>query len=137
MSTFDKDTLHLLSVFHYVFAGLIALLFCIPFIHFGLGISLVVGGVAEEAPALGVMGVTFALLAGFIILVGWVMAFLVFKAGKNLAKQENYQSCMIGAGILCIFIPLGTFLGVFTLVALQEDSIKEIFKREKTKQIPS
>lgn len=137
MSTFDKDTLHLLSVFHYVFASLIAILFCIPIIHFGIGISLFVGGVAEEAPALGVMGVTFALLAGIVILIGWVMAFLVFKAAKNLAKQVNYQSCIIGAAILCIFVPLGTILGVFTLIALQEDSVKEIFKGNEPQQISS
>lgn len=127
MSSFDKNTLQVLSVFHYVSAGLIVLLFCLPMIYFGLGITLVVGGVVEETPALGVMGLILTIIATIIIVIGWFMAFLVLRAGKNLEKRKNYKSCLIGAGILCIFIPLGTILGIFTLVVLQEDSIKEMF----------
>jgi hypothetical protein len=38
---------------------------------------------------------------------------------------------MVGAGVLCIFMPLGTILGVFTLVTLQDDAVKQLFKNNE------
>ncbi len=137
MSSFDKDTLHILAIFHYVIAGLVALIACIPLIHLTIGISVLVGAISTDEPVMGVAGAFFVVIASVIILIGWGMAYFIFYAGKNLDNQTKYQVCMIGGAVLCIFMPLGTILGVFTLVALQEDSIKEIFKREKTKQISS
>jgi hypothetical protein len=131
----DKDTLHLLSIFHYVLAGLIALVACFPLIHFTIGLSLIFGSVTAEEPALGLMGGMFAALAGIIILIGWGLALLVFLAGKNLDKQKKYQLCMVGAAVLCIFMPLGTILGVFTLVTLSNDSVKSLFEESSTPEI--
>jgi len=123
----DRDTLHLLSIFHYVIAGLIALAACFPLIHFTIGLSLIFGSVSTEEPALGLMGGMFAALAGIIILIGWGLALLVFLAGKNLDRQKKYQLCMAGAAVVCIFMPLGTILGVFTLVTLNNESVKKLF----------
>ncbi len=132
MSTQEKDTLHMLAIFHYVIAGLIALIACIPLIHFTIGISLTAGAIAGEEPVLGMVGTIFTLIASLIILIGWGTAFFIFQAGQNLDKQVKYQFCMIGAGVLCIFMPLGTILGVFTLVTLQDESVKAIFKSNET-----
>lgn len=123
----DKDTLHLLSIFHFVLAGLVALVSCIPLIHFTVGLSLILGSVAEEEPALGVMGGFFALIAGVIILVGWGIAYMIFLAGKNLDKQERYQLCLVTGAVLCVFMPFGTILGIFTLVILNNESVKLLF----------
>ncbi|MCK5035472.1 MAG: hypothetical protein KAS73_06245 [Candidatus Sabulitectum sp.] len=135
MSASEKDTLHMLAIFHYVVAGLIALVACIPLIHLTIGLSLTAGAIASEEPVIGVAGVFFTLIASFIILLGWGLAFFVFLAGKNLDRQTKYQFCMIGAGVLCIFMPLGTILGVFTLVTLQDDSVKAMFSRNDAQGI--
>ena len=124
----DKDTLHLLSIFHFVLAALVALMACIPLIHFTVGLSLIFGGVAEEEPVMGLMGGFFALIAGLIILVGWGIAYMIFLAGKNLDRQEKYQLCLVAGAVLCIFMPLGTILGIFTLVTLNSDSVKKLFE---------
>ena len=131
MGASDKDTLHILAIFHYVIAGFIAIAACIPLVHFVMGVFLTAGGIAEKEPVLGIMGVTFTAVAGLIILIGWGFAVLVFLAGKNLDRQTKYQFCMIGAGVLCIFMPLGTILGVFTLVILQNDSVKALFNQNE------
>ncbi len=139
MSASEKDTLHMLAIFHYVIAGLIALAACIPLIHLTIGLSLTAGAIASEEPVMGVAGAFFALIASLIILVGWGLAFFVFLAGKNLDRQTKYQFCMIGAGVLCIFMPLGTILGVFTLVTLQDDSVKAMFNSndaQGTEELP-
>ncbi len=128
MSTQEKDTLHMLAIFHYVIAGLIALIACIPLIHLTIGISLTAGAIAGDEPVLGMVGTVFTLIASLIILIGWGLAFFIFQSGRNLDMQVKYQFCMIGAGVLCIFMPLGTILGVFTLVTLQDESVKAIFR---------
>ncbi|MCK5786303.1 MAG: hypothetical protein KAH54_07070 [Candidatus Sabulitectum sp.] len=138
MSASEKDTLHILAIFHYVIAGLIALVACIPLIHFTIGLTLTAGAITSEEPVLGVMGAAFSLIAGIIILIGWGLAVFVFLSGRNLDRQTRYQFCMVGAGVLCIFMPLGTILGVFTLVTLQDDPVKELFNRnEDTEQAVS
>ncbi len=132
MSASQKDTLHMLSIFHYVIGGLIALVACVPLIHLTIGISLTAGAIASEEPFLGMAGVVFSLVAALVILIGWGLAFFIFLAGKNLDRQTKYQFCMVGAGVLCIFMPLGTILGVFTLVTLQENSVKAMFERNES-----
>ena len=123
----DKDTLHLLSIFHFVMAGFIALIACIPLIHLAGGVFMIFGGVSEQEPGLSAMGAAFTLIAGAIILLGWSLAFFVFRGGKSLDKQENYQQCLIAAAILCLIMPFGTILGVFTLVTLSKDEVKQLF----------
>ena len=134
MSSFDKDTLHILAIFHYVIAGLVALVSCIPLIHLTVGISFLVGAISTDEPAMGVAGAFFVVIASVIILVGWGMAFFIFNAGKNLDRQTKYQMCMIGGALLCIFMPLGTILGVFTLLALQDQQVKELFEANESKK---
>ena len=131
MSASNRDTLHILAVFHYVVAGLIALAACFPLIHLTVGMFLAVGGVSNDEPAAGVVGATFVVIAAILIIIGWGLAIFVFISGKNLDRQTKYQFCMVGAGVLCIFMPLGTILGVFTLVTLQDDYVKQLFKNNE------
>ncbi|MCD4708824.1 MAG: hypothetical protein K8S62_13910 [Candidatus Sabulitectum sp.] len=102
MSTPEKDTLHMLAIFHYVIAGLTALFACIPLMHLTMGISMTMarGGDASSWIIGGVVLIVIACLA---ILTGWAAAYLVFSAGKNLDRQTNYQLCTVGACVLCIF----------------------------------
>ena len=36
--------------------------------------------------------------------------------------------CLVMAGIECLFMPFGTVLGVFTIIVLMRESVKEMFK---------
>jgi hypothetical protein len=40
--------------------------------------------------------------------------------------------CLVMAGIQCIFMPFGTVLGVFTIIVLMRNSVKEAFTANKT-----
>jgi len=125
----DRDTLHLLSIFHFVLAGLIALIACIPLIHLAGGLFMIFGGVTEQEPGLSVVGGLFSLIAGAIILLGWGIAYLVFRGGQYLDRQENYHRCQIAAAVLCMIMPFGTILGVFTLITLNSDDVKKLFNQ--------
>lgn len=130
----DEQHLNLLSVFHYVAGGLAGLFAFFPIFHliFGLVIIIVPGafdGEGGSPPAL--IGWFFVLFAAVFMTIGWVFAGFVIAAGRGLAKRRRYFFCLVMAGIECIFMPFGTVLGVFTIIVLMRDSVKEIFAANK------
>ena len=111
----DLEHLKLLSIFHYVVAGMAALFACIPFIHFFMGLALATGAFGDADPGTRPIGFGLMVFAGLFILAGWTLAALVAFAGRSLQTRKRYTFCLVMAGINCIFIPIGTVLGVFTI----------------------
>lgn len=132
----DEDQLRLLSIFHYVVAGLAALFALFPIIHLVLGLAMIIapdkmGGHGGPPPAF--IGWFFVIFAVVFITLGWVFAAFVFTAGRFLAKRKNHTFCLVMAGVECIFMPFGTVLGIFTILVLMRDSVKQIFAANQTK----
>jgi hypothetical protein len=127
----DEDHLGLLTVFHYVLAGLGAVFSMFPLIHLGLGLMLALHPEkldSHGSPPSAFIGWFFVAVASVIILMGLTFAVFVFFAGRSLAKRKGYTFCLVMAGIECAFFPFGTALGVFTLIVLCRPSVKAIFK---------
>jgi hypothetical protein len=127
--TQDVEHLRLLSIFHYVVAGLAALFACIPSLHLFIGIAMVSGwgDFAEQDPMLGAMGWFFIVFASMFILTGWAFACCLAFAGRFLSQRRRYTYCLVMAGVACMFAPFGTVLGVFTIIVLVRDSVKSLF----------
>lgn len=184
----DLDHLRLLSIFHYVYAALTALMACFPIIYVVIGIAIVTGAAPldemqkefdkfeakqkaiekqqQQAPEdqaepgdanapdggavvppdnndddivpdddrnrldaddAKILGVVFAVIGGIFALMGWVFAFLVFLAGRKLARHQSRTFCIVIAALCCMMVPLGTLLGVFTLVVLSRQSVQALF----------
>ena len=66
--------------------------------------------------------------AGAWIVLGLLFAVLLAVAGLNLARHQRYMFCLVMAGVGCIFMPFGTVLGVFTIIVLMRDSVKQLFR---------
>mgnify|MGYP000166472252 CR=1 FL=1 len=62
-----------------------------------------------------------------IMLTGWILAVCILLAGRFLARRTHYLYCLIMAGVECLFMPLGTVLGVFTIIVLDRDSVRQTF----------
>lgn len=126
----DLEHLKLLSIFHYVVGGMAALFACIPFIHFFMGLAMVMGwfGEAEPEAPLGLIGGGLMVVAGGIILAGWTFAFLLVLAGRRLGARRSYTFCVVMAGVSCMFMPFGTVLGVLTLIVLLRPGVRELFE---------
>ena len=125
----DSEHLKLLAIFHYVVAGMTALFACIPFIHFFMGLALATGALGDTDPESRPIGIGLMVIAGLFILAGWTLAVLIAYAGRSLQTRRRYTYCLVMAGVECIFMPFGTVLGVFTIIVLSRDSVKEIFGR--------
>lgn len=124
----DLEHLKWLSTGFYVYAGLTALFACIPFIHLSIGIAMVTGSFGDDKNAPPeAFGWFFIGIASVFILLGWALAFCNFLAGKYLKQHKNYTFCFVIAVISCMFAPLGTVLGILTIIVLVRDSVKSIF----------
>jgi hypothetical protein len=131
MTSEDSKNLDLLSMFHYIVGGITALFSCMPFIHVFIGYAMVtgkfVGDCRNSGPPEALFGWLFIIIGAICILLGWCLAVCMIIAGKKLKSRKCRMFCMIVAGIECMFIPFGTILGVFTLIVLNKESVKELF----------
>ncbi|MFC1672381.1 hypothetical protein ACFL01_04530 [Planctomycetota bacterium] len=135
MGTDDVKQIELLSTFHYVLAGLTALFSCMPIFHIVIGVAMVTGKLFEEGKGDGppaMFGWIFVAMGAVAMLLGWSLSICIFLAGKRLRRCTNRTFCMVVAGMECIFMPFGTALGVFSLITLSKDSVKEIFDQMET-----
>jgi hypothetical protein len=127
----DAEHLRLLSIFHYVVGAILGLMACIPIIHLLAGIGLLFVGAASQdesgAPP-AALGLFFIVIAATIILTGWTVAGCTLAAGRFLAQRRRHTFCLIVACVLCLFMPLGAILGVFSIIVLNRTSVKAMFR---------
>ncbi|MDB5343873.1 MAG: hypothetical protein JWP89_2250 [Schlesneria sp.] len=127
----DNQQIRMLSIAHYVVAGMMALSACIPLIHVTIGLLLFLhppenGPGGEPFPAQFV-GLIVAGAGTLMILFGWAMAICILLAGRSLEQRRRYRFCMVVAAIICLFPPLCTALGVLTLIVLSRPSVQTQF----------
>ncbi|MCH9654267.1 MAG: hypothetical protein K0U86_14265 [Planctomycetes bacterium] len=78
--------------------------------------------------------VQVALLIGFgfiLFLIGIAILFCIILAGQSLALYENYTLCLVVAIAECLIVPIGTIIGVYTIIILRRDSVKKLFAMPK------
>jgi hypothetical protein len=126
----DLEHLRLLSIFHYVVAGLAVLLSCIPLFQIFMGLFMVAGWGSSrppEEPAAWLMGCFFVAFASTITALIWAYAICLALAGTYLTRRTRYTFCLVMAAISCTFTPFGTALGIFTLIVLLRPSVRALF----------
>lgn len=131
----DNEHLKLLSIFHYVVGGMGCLFACMPLIHMGLGFMFIIapeqltqnGG--ESPPEF--IGWLFFLMGLVFFLVGQSVAMAIIISGRFIATRKNHLYSFVIGCIECAFFPFGTVLGVFTIMVLSRESVKEIYSTQK------
>ncbi len=125
--TQDEEHLRLLAIFHYVLAGLTACASLFFGLYVVLGVLMGTGVLGSDDPQSQRIGPLLALfgLGG----TGLVLAFAaaVAYAGRCIATRRRRTYCIVIAALLCTNAPLGTVLGVFTILVLARDSVRELF----------
>lgn len=131
----DRDHLRILSVLHLVTAGLalFSLLFLIG--HYMVMSRLmdpsnwqsVEGGNPPPDYVVDIM-MWFYLFGGLMI-VGAIV--LNLMSALFMRNKTHRMFSIIVAGINCIQVPVGTVLGVFTLVVLLRESVKKMYDNKQ------
>ena len=128
----DEEHLQLLAIFHYVVAGLAALFSFFPLLYTTVGGIFIFAarhGTAkpgEELPP-EFLGWIFAVIGSVLFLIGITMAICILIAGRSLALRKRYSFALVMACIECLFVPFGTILGVFAIIALSRESVRGLF----------
>jgi hypothetical protein len=133
----DKDAEHLrlLGILSYVYGGLQIMGSFFPLIYVLFGGAMVAGAFGPPPspgsrggappPEFGWFFVVLGLIATTIILL-WAVSNLL--AGRWLRACKNRTLCIVVAAFNCINLPLGTLLGVFSLVVLLRESVAQRFR---------
>jgi hypothetical protein len=125
----DREHLRILSILYYVYAafmglgGLCGTAYMIFFFAFFVAGPGSAGQPPEGRMMMGVMGVVSLLGLGFAFLV----TLFSFLAARFLGRGDHYVFCLCVAVLVCLNIPLGTALGVFTIIVLLRPAVRDAF----------
>jgi hypothetical protein len=122
LSAADQSNLDSLAIFHFVYAGLIALggLIMLAGVLFGIGLV----SSATRLRGGGILaGGVFMIVLVCVAAILFLKAFLVFYSGVSLRRAKHKLLSQIVACLCCLNFPMGTALGIFTLVTLGKPSI--------------
>jgi len=72
-------------------------------------------------------GCFLAGMGGLFLVFAVAYALALFLAARFLAERRRHTFCVVVAAISCTFTPLGTVLGVFTLIVLFRPSVRVLF----------
>jgi len=125
--TEEEQQLDLLAIFHYIVGGLTALFSCFFLIHVAIGIAMLCGAFDGKGAPPKFIGWFFILFPSAFILAGWIFAGFIIAAGRRLKRRASRTFCLVIAGLECFLMPFGTILGVFTIVVLMKDPVKQLF----------
>lgn len=125
----DCERLRLLTIFYYIWAGLQALGGLIGLAFMGVGAFLVSSPQIAQTnnPPPPWFGAIFAGIGALVFVGVEGMAALSFFTGRFLAKRQHHTFCVVISALNCMSLPLGTALGVFSILALQRPSAKALF----------
>ena len=129
----DADQLRLLAIFHYVFAGLALLGLMFLAVHYAFMHSFFShpeiwknsNGAAPPPKEFFEIFVWFYVFFGAVCIAAGIGNLL---SARFLQKRRYRAFSMVVAGLNCLQFPLGTVLGVFTLVVLVRDSVREVYE---------
>ena len=137
--TTDDDHLRVLSIFHYVVGGFVLLFSCFFIFHIVMGVHMLTSpgmawpplpkGAPPTMPGFPpAMGAMFLGMGCAGLLLGWTMGALTIAAGRSISRRRRHLFCLIVDGLLCMWVPFGTVLGVLTLIALTKPHVRMQFE---------
>lgn len=139
----NESQLHSLAIAHYCVGGVMVLFACVPLFHMFFGLAMIMGwGDVQEAlitqndslpmpqpfpPQL--FGWFFFAMGLVFFLIGQATSIAIVASGRYLKRRKNYTFSFVIACVACMFIPIGTILGVFTIIVLSRESVKGLYSR--------
>jgi hypothetical protein len=124
----DQEHLRLLSIIHYIYAGMTAFFGLFGALYLIIGFVLAVNPpptTTQGDPKM--MGYVFTALGGLFFLLAAVVTTAEVLVARYLKRRQHSTFCMIVAGFNCLWVPIGTALGVCTILVLQRPAVKALF----------
>jgi hypothetical protein len=123
----DVDQLRWLQIFYYVTTAGYALAGCFPLLHLTIGAFLAFAPVQGQGDPRLVGWIFMAIAIGLIVFF-WVLAAIQYLVARNIERRRRHTFCVVVAAITAVTcVPLGTALGVFTIIVLMRPQVKAAF----------
>lgn len=140
LSEQKRSYLDVLAIAHYVYAALIALIALVMMVMASIGLMGFAGergmhmGGGMEGELAGCFPAAFIGLAFFVVL---AMAAVNFLVGRWLKQRRQWLGIIVVSVLNALNVPLGTILGVITIVILVGDDVRAAFDRGAAAAAPS
>ncbi len=121
----DISQLNSLALAYYIVGGLNALLGLFFLIPVAVGIGIVSGAIEFDAPPAS--GWIFVAVGLLVIAISEALSICMVITGKHLNRRTGYTFSFVVACISCTNTPLGTILGILTIIVLSRPSVKAAF----------
>jgi hypothetical protein len=136
IATVDRDAEHIriLSICWYIASGMAALFGCLPILYVVLGLMVIIapgafaGGRGAGPPPPAFMGWMFVVMGGIFLLFLWGSAVIGFLTARALPKRKALMVCYVASALACMQIPVGTVLGIFTIIVLSRPGVRASFR---------
>ncbi len=126
--TKDQEQLKQLSVSHLVLGILTSLGSCVFLIDVTIGIAALNGKFDDNGlPTPPEFGWLFLIMGSLAFLACLSISILSIIASKKLKAHKSRIFCLVVAGIECLNMPLGTVLGIFTIILLTKEPVIQLF----------
>lgn len=121
----DISQLNGLSIAHTILGWLGVVFSLFPLIYVALGVGILSGALDAETPPF--VGWLFLGLGITFVILGEAASICIILSGKHLKRRTGYTFSFVVACVSCISVPVGTILGVFTIIVLARPSVKAAF----------
>src|SRR5262249_44246249 len=125
----DGEHLRILAICYYVLGGMAIVIssFALLYVAFGLLLAVTPQFAHDvkrpnDAAAMGVIGLLMMGAGGLFVCLGWLHGGLQIFVGRALQQRRHRTLTLAVAMFTCLSIPLGTLVGVFTLIVLMRPS---------------
>lgn len=125
-----NEHLRLIKIFHYVFGGLACLGGLLPLLYIILGQFIMhsadnnLNSSMHDKQAAHIVGVALTIIPIIVTIFIEAMAIMILLSGNWISARKNYWFSFILACLMCLSIPFGTALGVFTIITLNRPEVK-------------
>ena len=123
----ENGHLGVLSTLHYVYGGMKIFGSLFLFIYFFMGAAMIYGGAISGEYELQIVGGFFIIFTIFLFTLFFISGLVTVLCGYFLSKKKYRIFCIVVSAIECMNFPLGTALGVFTIIELEKPEIKNSF----------
>ena len=128
----DLVQLRQIALFHHILAGVTLFLAFLPISRFMLGLAMMRG--ETTIPALHMfpqeeLGWLLVVLAGGIILLGWIHACILFLMGRWITTRKHHVALLVISGMNCFYFPIGTAVSIWAIMVLSRPRVAVMFGR--------
>ena len=126
MTPTDHSQLNALALAHMILGGIGMVLSLFSLLYVFLGLAIVSGSLDMDDAPMAVGWLFFGMGVTFLIL-GEAMSIALFISGRHLKRRTGHTFSFVVACISCLSIPVGTILGILTIIVLNRPTVKAAY----------